>query len=118
MDYWDAIAKYNLKQFEEEKIISKQKDYELKKRLKEDLDKQMKDKLIVKSEQVINDREFDKVVIQHVQNLRKIEIQREIEKKEKMVKEKESRDQQLKDQKIKKKKQTAIEKKIEKEQGI
>ena len=64
-DNWDLIARYNQKKFEEEKIINKIKDKEIKRRIKDDLDMQMREKLLRNNEELQRAREFDEVVLEH-----------------------------------------------------
>jgi len=116
-DNWDLIAKFNQKQFEKEKIDNRIKDKEIKRRIKNELDLQMREKLLRSNEELKRAREFDVVVLQHVENLNKLEKEREMEIKQKVLREKWSRDAQLKDE-IKKKKIEAVKnKKFEKEIG-
>jgi len=97
-DEWNAINKYNQKIHEETKINEKLKDKEIKKRTKEDLDNQIKQKLVRLHDERLKDKEYDKVTIDHVEKLNKLEQQRKQELKEKMLREKENRDAQRKDE--------------------
>ncbi len=116
-DNWDLIAKYNQKKFEEEKKENKLKDKEIKRRLKDDLDLQMREKMLRSNEEVMKNREFDMVVLQHVENMNRLEKEKEQVVKDKILKEKFSRDVQLKDEAKKKKVEEIKNKKFEKEIG-
>jgi hypothetical protein len=117
-DNWDLIAKYNQKKFEEEKLNNKVKDKEIKKRLKDDLDVQMRNKMLRENSELQKNIEFDKVVLQHVENLNNLERERELEIKNKILMEKYSRDVQLKDEEKRKKIEIIKNRKYEKELGI
>ena len=116
-DNWDLIAKYNQKKFEEEKIVNKIKDKEIKRRIKDDLDMQMREKLLRNNEELKRAREFDEVLLKHVENMNALEREREREVKNKVLKEKWSRDSQLKDEIKRKKVEIVKNKKFEKEIG-
>ncbi len=116
-DNWNAINKYNQKMFEDEKREAKIKDKELKRRLKDDLDVQMREKVLRNNEELIRNKEFDKVILQHVDNLNNLEKEKELEIKRKILKEKECRDRQLKDDVKRKKIEVLKNKKFEKNLG-
>ena len=116
-DNWDAINMYQKKVFEQEKIESRIKDREIKKRLKDDLDVQIRDKLIKSNAELLRNREFDKVVLQHVENMLALEKEREQEVKKKVIQEKSCRDNQLKDEIKKKRQETLKNKKYERGLG-
>ena len=54
-----------------------QKYKEIKRRLKDDLDVQMRDKMLKSNEELKRNREFDYVVLQHVENMINLEKERE-----------------------------------------
>jgi len=101
-DEWNAIAKYNQKMFQDEKMMTKYKDHEIKKRTKEELDTQVKDKLRRLNEDYKKNKEYDHILIQHCDFLSKVERSKLDEVKSKVLKEKENRDLQLKDEKRRK----------------
>ena len=116
-DEWNAITQYNRKMYEEEKKLSKLKNYDLKRRTKEDLDNQIRHKLNrIHEEQLIN-REYDQIQHAHTQYLNEIEREKQIEIKNKTLKEKENRDKQMKDEKMRKKIDLNKERKYDKELG-
>lgn len=117
-DNWDLIAKYNQKKFEEEKRENKIKDKEIKRRIKDDLDVQIRAKLLRENEELKRNREFDNVVLKHVENMNQLEREKEAEVKHKIMKEKYSRDVQLKDEMKRKKIEVLKNRKFDKEIGI
>ncbi len=116
-DNWDLIAQYNQRKFEEEKRENMIKDREIKRRIKDDLDIQIRDKLLRTNAELKKNKEFDAVVLKHVENLNKQEKEREQATKSKVLKEKLSRDIQLKDENKRKKIEVMKNKKFEKEIG-
>jgi len=114
-DEWNAIAKFNQQQHVEEKTQNKLKELEIKKRIKEDLDNQIRQKLKRKHEENLKDKEFDNILLDHCDYLYQLEIQREKEIKEKIMKEKGNRDKQLKDEKKKKRFEIIKDKKFDRE---
>lgn len=114
-DEWNAIVKFNHQLHLEEKAQNKLKDLEIKKRIKEDLDGQIRQKLKRKHEENLKDKEFDQILLNHCDYLNQLEIQREKDRKEKIMKEKQNRDQQLKDEKKKKRMEIIKEKKFDRE---
>lgn len=98
-DEWNAINKYNQLQFQQEKIYEKMKDQEIKRRVKDDLDNQVKQKMARINEERLKSKEYDKIAINHVEILNRIEQDRLRDIKESMLKEKENRDSQRLDEK-------------------
>ena len=64
-DEWSAIAKYNRKIYEEQIKLEKIKDEELKKRNKADLDLQIKQRLKQEYENELKEKEYDKLMKEH-----------------------------------------------------
>lgn len=116
-DEWNAIAKYNQKMFQEEKTMAKYKDKELKKRTKEELDTQVKDKLRRLNDEYKKNKEYDNILIQHVDFLSKVERDKLEEVKAKIYREKENRDHQLKEEKRRKREEKKKEREFDKELG-
>jgi len=116
-DEWNAMTQYNRKIYEEEKRLNKLKDYDLKKRTKQDLDNQIRQKLNRIHEEQLITREYDQIQHAHTQYLNEIERQKQMEIKNKILKEKENRDRQMKDEKMRKKIELNKEKKYDKELG-
>lgn len=97
-DEWDAINKYNQKKFIEQKMEDKQKDKEVKRRTKEDLDNQIKQKMLLQNEERLKNREYDKITIDHVKVLNKLEEEKQKAIRDKKLREKENRDAQRMDE--------------------
>ena len=116
-DEWNAIAKFNQKMFQEERKMNKYKDFEIKKKTKEELDNQVKDKLRRVNDEYKKNKEYDNILLKHVEFLTKLEKNKVDEVKAKIYKEKESRDIQLKEEKKRKKEEIKKEKEFDKELG-
>ena len=61
-DEWYAMASYNKILYEKQLLEERQKDLEMKKRIREDLDNQIKAKLKLKLEKEIKEKEEDKII--------------------------------------------------------
>jgi len=114
-DEWNAICLYNQKQFEEEKKLNKLKDMEIKRRTKDDLDNQIRQKLTRLNEDQLKNKEYDQILLAHCDHLSDLEQQKQLQMKQKVLKEKENRDKQLRDEKIRKRVDIVKEKKGDKE---
>ena len=62
-DEWNAIVCYNQHLHKEDKIQNKRKDLEIKRRIREDLDNQVRMKYKRKHDERLKDKEFDKVLL-------------------------------------------------------
>jgi len=116
-DEWNAIAKFNQKMFQEERKNNKYKEFEIKKRTKEELDGQVKDKLRRVNDEYKKNKEYDNILLKHVEFLTQLEKDKYDEMKAKIYKDKENRDIQLKEEKKRKKEEKKKEKEIDKEIG-
>lgn len=114
-DEWNAINKYNQIVFEQDKIKERMLDREIKNRTKEDLDNQIKQKMILVNEERMKNKEYDKITIDHVKVLNKMEEDRIKDKRNKMLREKENRDVQMLDEKKRKRIEELKNRKYEKE---
>lgn len=114
-DEWNAINKYNQKAFEQDKLEEMIKDKEIKRRTKEDLDNQIKQKLLRLNEEKLKAKEYDEIAINHVAKMNKLENEKMRELKEKMQREKENRDAQRMDEHKKRKIEQIKNKKFDKE---
>lgn len=114
-DEWNAIVAYNKKLFEEEKRQNKLKDMEVKKRIREDLDNQIRQKKNREYEEIVKNRDYDEIIKNHCNHLEELEKKKQQEIKERIMKEKENRDKQLKEEKQRKKVEYLKEKKYDKE---
>ena len=112
---WDEIVKYDQKLYNDEQINNKLKDKEIKKRIREDLDNQILHKIKREQEELIKQREYDEIMLNHCNALDDLEKQRQKEQKEMIMKEKENRDKLLIEEKNRKKMEKLKEKKYDRE---
>ena len=113
-DEWSAIAKYNRKLYEEQIKLEKIKDEELKKRNKADLDLQIKQRLKQEYENELKEKEYDKIMKEHQKEMDELDRKKQEEIKKQILREKESRDEQMRQNYIKKRIEILKEKKFEK----
>ena len=113
-DEWSAIAKYNRQLYEEQIKMEKMKEEELKKRNKADLDLQIKQRLKQEYENELKDKEYDKIMEEHQKEMDEIERKKQEDLKKQVMREKESRDEQMRQNYIKKRIEILKEKKFEK----
>ena len=113
-DEWYAIAKYNRKLYEDQIKFEKMKDEELKKRNKADLDLQIKQRLKQEYENELKEKEYDKMMQEHQKELDEIDKKKQEAIKKQLMKEKQSRDEQIKQNYILKRIEALKEKKFEK----
>ena len=111
---WSAIAKYNRKIYEDQIKSEKLKDEELKRRNKADLDLQIKQRLKQEYENELKEKEYDKIMEAHQKELDEMEKKKQEALKKQLLKEKESRDEQIRQNYILKRIETLKEKKFEK----
>ena len=111
---WSAIAKYNRKIYEDQIKSEKLKDEELKRRNKVDLDLQIKQRLKQEYENELKEKEYDKIMEAHQKELDEMEKKKQEALKKQLMKEKESRDEQIRQNYILKRIETLKEKKFEK----
>jgi hypothetical protein len=102
-DMWNAFNNENQRHFEQEKIDEKIKDKEIKRRTKEDLDNQIKQRLLRLDDERKKNSEYHGILIKHIDHLNLLEEQKLQRIKDKTLKEKENRDKQMWDQNYKKK---------------
>jgi hypothetical protein len=91
------------------------KDLEIRKRIREDLDNQIRQKLKRNFEEIQKNKEYDDIVLEHCDFLEDLEKRRTLEAKEKILKEKANRDKQIEDEKFRKSVEILKEKKYDKE---
>ena len=112
-DEWDAIVKYNKKQFDRQVLEEKMKEREVKKRTKEYLDFQIKEKIRREYEDELKEKEYNKLVEEHSKKMDEIERVKNEKIREQIVRLKENRDAQLKNEKTRKKIEELKEKKFD-----
>ena len=113
-DEWSAIAKYNRKLYEDQIKLEKIKDEELKKRNKADLDLQIKQRLKQEYENELKEKEYDKLMKEHQKEMDKLDKEKQDKIKKQIMKEKESRDEQMRLNYVMKRIEILKEKKFEK----
>ena len=94
-DEWQALAKYNKKMYEQQLKEEKEKDAEVKKRTKEDLDNQIKQKIKIKYEEKLREKEGDKLFQEHLKKIDQIEKEKQEAFKQQIMREKKNRDAQI-----------------------
>ena len=83
---WSAIAKYNRKIYEDQIKSEKLKDEELKRRNKADLDLQIKQRLKQEYENELKEKEYDKIMEAHQKELDEIEKKKQEALKKQLMK--------------------------------
>ena len=112
-DEWDAIVKYNKKQFDRQVLEEKMRDKEVKKRTKDYLDLQVKEKIRREYEDELKEKEYNKLVEEHSKKMDEIERVKNEKIREQIVRLKENRDAQLKNEKTRKRIEELKEKKLD-----
>ena len=112
-DEWSAIAKYNRKIYEDQIKEERMKDNEIKRRNKEDLDLQIKQRLRKEYEDELKEKEYDNIVKEHQKKMDQLEKEKKDLIKKQIMREKESRDEQMRQNYIKKRIELLKEKKFE-----
>jgi len=113
-DEWTAIVNYNKNLYQRQLLEEKMKDLEIKKRTKECLDIQIKEKLKKQLEEKLQDKEYDEKIKQHTKILEDLH-QKKLEKISEQIKLlKKDRDYILKNHNLKKKIEELKDKKFEK----
>ena len=97
-DEWQALAKYNKKMYEQHIKEEREKDAEVKKRTKEDLDNQIKQKLKMIYEEKLKEKEGDKIFQEHLKKIDQIEKEKQEALKQQIMREKKNRDAQIRDE--------------------
>jgi hypothetical protein len=102
-DMWNAFNNVNRRIFEQERTEEKIKEKEIKRRTKEDLDNQIKQKLLRLDDQKKKDSEYHGILVNHIDYLNKMEDDKQKSIKDKILREKENRDKQMWDNNYRKK---------------
>ena len=101
-DEWQALAKYNKKIYEQHIKEEREKDAEVKKRTKEDLDNQIKQKLKMIYEEKLKEKEGDKIFQERLKKIDQIEKEKQEALKQQIMREKKNRDAQIRDEYVRK----------------
>lgn len=115
-DEWHAIVEYNHKKYEEDLKLNRLKDLDVKRRQKDHLDLQVREKLIKQQNERIISRDYDNMQDKHILELKEIEKKKEQELKDKTFVLKNSRDILLQNENKRKNQIIQHEKSLEKEQ--
>ena len=110
---WDAINKYNRELYEQEIEEKKQKIIFDKRRLKEDLENQMKEKLRKEYEGILEERKYKQFFNEHNKQMETIEKEKEEALHKKFLLEKKVREEQVKAKKIRERLEMLREKKFD-----
>ena len=101
-DEWNAIVKYNKKLYDRQLIEEKMKDKVNKRRTKEFLDYQVREKIKKEYEDELKEKEYNKILQEHSKKLDEMEQIKAQKIKEQIQRLKENRDVQLKNERIRK----------------
>ena len=111
---WAAMAAYDKMIYEQQILDEKIRSAQQKKRIKYDLDEQVKEKIKKEYEDELKEKEYDKIFKEHQKELDKIEKEKAQKIKEQYIRERESRKAQLKDNYIRKRIDELKERKFDK----
>lgn len=112
------INKYNQKVFEQEKVEKKITEKEIRKKIKQTLDEQIKEKAFRKYVEFERNMIIDDIVQKHVDYMTNLEREKEKQIRLKRLVEKDCRDKQLEDEICRKKIEAYKTKKYERDLGI
>lgn len=112
---WSAISKYKQKLYKQQLIEERMKENEMKKRTKEELDNQIKLKILKEHEEIIKEKEFNEILNDKLKKMDEIDKIKAEKMKNQMLREKESRDKLLKEIYTRRKIEILKEKKLDKE---
>ena len=113
-DPWAAMAAYDKKLYDQQKIDERIRNTQIKKRTKSELDHQVREKVKKEYEEELKQKEYDKLFQEHQKELNKIEKEKEELIKQQYLREKASREAQLKDNYIRKRIDELKDKKFDK----
>ena len=112
-DEWNAILRYNKRLYDKQVLEERLKDKEIKKRTKDYLDFQVKEKIKKEYEDELKEKEYDKIIKEHSKELDEMERIKAQKIKEQIQRLKEHRDVQLKNEKMRKRIEELKEKKFD-----
>jgi hypothetical protein len=101
-DEWQAIQNFNIMLHYEEQKQSALREQERKRLIKDELDRQVREKNKRKKREQQEDSEYEKIQKQHIELLNQKEKERMRDTQQKILNEKESRDHQLQEEKLRK----------------
>ncbi len=97
-DEWAALAEYNRRMYLQDIKEEKIKDHELKKRTKDELDVQVKEKLKREYENELRNLEYAKIMKEHLKDLEEIEKKKAEDLKQQRLREQQNRIAQMRDE--------------------
>jgi hypothetical protein len=97
-DEWGALAEYNRRMYLQEIKEEKIKDQEIKKRTKDELDVQIRDKIKREYEEELRNQEYANIWKNHLKDLEEIEKKKAEELKQQKLREQQNRTSQMRDQ--------------------
>jgi hypothetical protein len=112
---WSAISKYKQKLYRQQLIEEKIKENEIRKRTKEELDNQIKQKIKKEHEENLREKKFNELLNEKLKKMDEIDKIKSEKIKSQFIREKESRDKLLKDINIRRKIEFLKEKKLDNE---
>ena len=112
---WSAISKYKQKLYRQQLIEEKMKENEIKKRTKEELDNQIKQKIQKEHEENLREKKFNELLNEKLKKMDEIDKIKSEKIKSQFIREKESRDKLLQDISIRRKIEFLKEKKLDNE---
>ena len=101
-DEWEAIQNFNIMLHYEEQKQTMLREQERKRLIKEELDRQVREKNKRKKREVLEDQEYEEVQKKHLELLSDKEKERMRETHNKVLHEKRNRDQQMQEEKLRK----------------
>ena len=97
-DEWGALAEYNRRIYEQELKEEKIKDKEIKMRIRDELNIQIKDKVKREYEEELRNKEYIKIWKEHLKNLEEMEREKEEKLRKQRKMEQENRINQMRDE--------------------
>ena len=97
---WVAIDKYNQQLYDQEVEEEKIRNFQNKRKLKEELDKQVKDKIKKEYEESLEEEKYRQSFNEYNEKMKKIEKEKREELQKRFIIEKKSREEQIKTRKI------------------
>ena len=112
-DEWATLLKYDAELFKKEKELEFQRNLEMKKKVKEELDRQILEKKRLQKYEDEDERAYAGALENQIKNYDFREKKKEDERKAKIMNEKYSRDKQLRDENIRKRQEQKAEKQMD-----
>ena len=114
-DEWKAMAIYNKKLYDKQIQEEKEKDAEIKRRTREDLDNQIREKLKKEYEEKVKEKEGEKIFQEHLKHIDELEKEKQEALKQQIMRDKRNRDAQIRDECTRKRLEYLKQRKYEKQ---